>query len=598
MKRLSGLPTMAIVFAAALTCSPAARAAPPRTPTGLRAVTGGNSIAVIWGASTGDTTIGRYNVYRDGLQIATTIAGSRPGTVYLQGTRYEDQSIGSGGTYSYQVQAIDGNNVVSALSNPLQVTAPTATTPVPQILVDTSGAPDLANWANSVVVPELQEWYPKISDLIAFPDYVPPASYTIVFDPNTQGVAATDARNLVIRVNPAYARANPNDLGMFVHESTHIIQQAFGYGRGWIIEGAADWSREHPYHDRDPVVPLATDSYIEGYSMGSNLLNWATEHYNPSLIRRLTVAMHFDTYSDTDQFVTVTGLTPDQAWAAMTGFPLVTGSITASAARGNCVDNLASGQSNGNPIDFYGCTGTENQLWSAVPNGDQTLTLRINGQWCLDVTSSGTANGTPVQLWGCNFGLAQKWVVNGTALVNPNSGRCLDAGDMTRLRRLQIADCSGSTAQQWHMGTATPVGTIRHTFLNTQHNPCVDASSAGGNLIVVADCGGKPQEQKWLVVPNVGNTATIMIQSNCLGASGTANGTGVFLAGCNNSGNQQWVQRVDTIKSGLIIAYRYTLVNPLSGRCLSTHVSAPNGTQFQLQDCGGTTYDQAWRLPH
>src|SRR5882757_5822653 len=98
MKRLFVLLAVSIVSATALICSPAALAAPPSTPAGLRAATGGNSIAVIWGASTGDTTIGRYNVYRDGVQIATTIAGSRPGTVYLQGTRYEDQSIASGGT--------------------------------------------------------------------------------------------------------------------------------------------------------------------------------------------------------------------------------------------------------------------------------------------------------------------------------------------------------------------------------------------------------------------------------------------------------------------------------------------------------------------
>src|SRR6185503_13945300 len=77
-----------------------ALAAPPTTPTGLRAVTGGDSIAVIGSASSADTAIDHYNVYRDGTQIATTVPGSRPGKVYLQGTRFTDQNIALGGTYS------------------------------------------------------------------------------------------------------------------------------------------------------------------------------------------------------------------------------------------------------------------------------------------------------------------------------------------------------------------------------------------------------------------------------------------------------------------------------------------------------------------
>lgn len=185
---------------------------PPTTPTGLRAVLGGNSVALMWNASTGASAVNAYNVIRNGARITTT-STSNPGTVYRKGTRHIDAGISPGGTYTYQVQAVDSNGVLSALSTSITVTAPLNTTPVPQITVDFTNAPDLTAWTNDVVLPELRAWYPKIADLIAFPDYTPPASFKIVYE-STYPIAAADVVNSIIMVNPAYARSNPADLGM------------------------------------------------------------------------------------------------------------------------------------------------------------------------------------------------------------------------------------------------------------------------------------------------------------------------------------------------------------------------------------------------
>lgn len=590
---------LASAVAGILSWTSPAMAAPPTTPAGLRAVTGGDSIAVIWSASSADTAINHYNVYRDGAKIASTTPGSRPGKVYLQGTRFTDQNIALGGTYTYQVQAVDGNNAVSGLSDPLQVSMPSQTTPVPQITVDTSATPDLTNWANNVVVPELQVWYPKIADLIDFPYSTPTSSFTIVFDPNAQGVASTDAAKGIITVSAAYARQNPDDLGMFIHESTHIIQNAIHYSRGWIVEGMADWAREFPYHDRDPVVPLPTDSYIEGYSMGSYLLNWAEVHYgNGTLIRSLTDAFHYDRYSDTAQFPIVTHHTPDQAWAEMTGVALVTGSITNAGSPGKCVDNYQFDQSDGNPIVSWECTGTDNQLWSAVPNTDNTMALRVHGK-CLDVTSSGTANGTLVQLYTCNNSAAQKWVVNGGALVNPNSGRCLDGGDLTDAQRLQIADCSGSVAQQWHIGTPISVGRINLGGGVIEAGTCVSNSggvSSDGNPIVISPCVSGSDAQRWLLVPNIDPTFGLMVQRKCMDTAGggTANGTPIQLSPCNGSIGQRWIAARVSIHPITFVVY---LKNAQTGRCAAVNHDGPSGSQLQLWDCD-STHDVGWTLPN
>jgi chitinase len=69
----------------------------------------------------------------------------------------------------------------------------------------------------------------------------------------------------------------------------------------------------------------------------------------------------------------------------------------------------------------------------------------------MDVTSAGTANGSKVQLYDCNGTASQVWTKSGSTLVNPQSGKCLDATGNTSANgtRLQIWTCAGGTNQQW-----------------------------------------------------------------------------------------------------------------------------------------------------
>ena len=66
-----------------------------------------------------------------------------------------------------------------------------------------------------------------------------------------------------------------------------------------------------------------------------------------------------------------------------------------------------------------------------------------------------TTNGTVIQLYTCNGNGSQKWTYNASthALVNPQSGRCLDATGPSSAdgTRLQIWDCTGAANQQWNL---------------------------------------------------------------------------------------------------------------------------------------------------
>jgi beta-glucosidase len=135
----------------------------------------------------------------------------------------------------------------------------------------------------------------------------------------------------------------------------------------------------------------------------------------------------------------------NQSWvppAAPAG--ATTGAVT--GYQGLCLDVRAANSADGTPVQVYTCNGTSAQSWTAEPGG----TLQALGK-CLDVTSGGTANGTLVDLYTCNGTGAQVWPPQSDgALVNPQSGKCLDdTGYGGSGTQVQIWSCTGNANQSW-----------------------------------------------------------------------------------------------------------------------------------------------------
>ena len=126
------------------------------------------------------------------------------------------------------------------------------------------------------------------------------------------------------------------------------------------------------------------------------------------------------------------------------GNPSTTGPIV--GYEGLCVDDRAASTANFNPIQVYTCNGTNAQQWT-VASGN---TLQVLGK-CMDINGGGTANGTTVDLYDCNGTGAQVWVPqSGGALLNPQSGKCLDdTGYGGSGTQLQIWACGGTSNQDW-----------------------------------------------------------------------------------------------------------------------------------------------------
>lgn len=103
------------------------------------------SVGLSWDASTDDTAVTGYDLYRDG----TLLAGN------LTATTYTDTTVAPNTAYRYTVRARDGANNISAPSAPADITTPAAAAP---LFADGFESGNLSAWTTSVgLVPETSD---------------------------------------------------------------------------------------------------------------------------------------------------------------------------------------------------------------------------------------------------------------------------------------------------------------------------------------------------------------------------------------------------------------------------------------------------------
>jgi hypothetical protein len=182
------------------------------------------------------------------------------------------------------------------------------------ITIDTSGATDLKEWAETKLAPVLAEWFPKIVAMLPSEGYTPPASFSVTIRPG-RGVAATSGTR--VTANAAWLRREleREAIGALLHEEIHVIQL---YGRrgnrgeagrrlpGWLVEGIPDYIRWFLYepqsHGADDVwmkrQKFDSVRYDGSYRQTANFLNWVTEKYDADIVAKLNAAARSGKYGD------------------------------------------------------------------------------------------------------------------------------------------------------------------------------------------------------------------------------------------------------------------------------------------------------------
>lgn len=201
-------------------------------------------------------------------------------------------------------QANDRN--AAGLLTDLPATRPATQEAKYEITVDTSATPDLADWAEKELRPVLEEWYPKIVDMLPSEGYEAPKRFTVEFK---DGNGVADTRGTHVNCYAKWFRKNLKGeaKGAVVHEMVHVVQQYHPVGRhaagnpGWLVEGIADYVRWYKYepqsHGADVSNPSAVH-YNDAYRPTANFLNWASGKYDKDLVLKLNTAMRQGKYSD------------------------------------------------------------------------------------------------------------------------------------------------------------------------------------------------------------------------------------------------------------------------------------------------------------
>jgi hypothetical protein len=180
--------------------------------------------------------------------------------------------------------------------------------------VDISQAPDLAEWARRAEQ-QMESFWANTAALLYSDGFITPNAVHVVYrtGPDVTAVAGTSGG--VITVNSKWCRAHPEDTGLTVHETAHVIQST-PYDPVWMVEGIADyirWIKFEPEHYR-PRINTRTATYHDSYRTTATFLAWCELHYDSRLVTKLNQDIRFGTYSN-DLFKRYCGKDVDTLWA-------------------------------------------------------------------------------------------------------------------------------------------------------------------------------------------------------------------------------------------------------------------------------------------
>jgi hypothetical protein len=193
-----------------------------------------------------------------------------------------------------------------------------------QIRIDTSEVPDLTRWAATELAPVVEEWYPKIVEMLPSEDYEAPARFSITFTEGYRGVAAAGGTR--IRGSASWFRQNlaGEAKGAIVHEMVHVVQQ---YGRqrravpnamrpGWLVEGIADYIRWFLYEPETGGARITARNidrarYDASYRITGNFLNWVAAQHGQEVVAGLNAALREGRFTN-DEWQNATGATVEE----------------------------------------------------------------------------------------------------------------------------------------------------------------------------------------------------------------------------------------------------------------------------------------------
>jgi hypothetical protein len=176
------------------------------------------------------------------------------------------------------------------VKTPEAVASEPAKSPKIDITLDTSGAPEMADWAEKAKK-ACEDSYPMIVKHLDEPDFKPPVKTKIIFK-KMGGVAYTAGGT--ITCSAKWFTDHADDVGAVIHELCHVVQ---GYHSkqppGWVTEGIADYVRWFNFEpeSRHPRLNHPNKAkYTDSYQTTAAFFDWIVKNKDPQFVTRLNAA--------------------------------------------------------------------------------------------------------------------------------------------------------------------------------------------------------------------------------------------------------------------------------------------------------------------
>jgi hypothetical protein len=202
--------------------------------------------------------------------------------------------------------------------------------PCPKVEVDVSDFPEGKAWGEAAKA-LVKAWFSKLTELLATDGhdpvtgekkgepFKPPQTVRLVIKKELNVPA--HASGGTITINGNWITQRPDDLGMVVHELTHVVQQ-YPNSRtkpGWLVEGIADYIRWWRYEPELHAGPGRTKpnperaKYTDSYRTTAMWLAWCSRKYDMRLVPALDKALR-DREDPMPLFKSLTGREPEELW--------------------------------------------------------------------------------------------------------------------------------------------------------------------------------------------------------------------------------------------------------------------------------------------
>jgi hypothetical protein len=182
-----------------------------------------------------------------------------------------------------------------------------------QVTLDTSKAPELAEWA-ARTKSLCEKSYPMVLGHLRAEGFVPPDKVTIVFK-EMKGVAYTSQGTITCAAG--WFKSHPDDHGAVIHELCHVVQ-SYGKKRvpGWVTEGIADYVRWFNYEppERRPRVNPRKAKYTDSYRTTAAFFDWIVRTREKNFVTRLNSACRKGEYKP-ELFQEYAGKPLDDLWS-------------------------------------------------------------------------------------------------------------------------------------------------------------------------------------------------------------------------------------------------------------------------------------------